>query len=205
MRGMRALDGSEVEEILGLLDGMRNKTLFVTCLYLGTRLSEALKLDVADVVAAGELSSESGVRLRRQITLRRQTTKGKNKSRVVEVHASLRVYLLRYLEDRGLEPGPLFRAGTGGPSKASDRRLSRRQATRIFQESFRAGDLERAGTHSMRKTFAQRLVDGGHSLAAVQELLGHSDIRHTREYFEVNPTALTEAVDSLPPVPPPPP
>lgn len=205
MRGRRALDDHEVNAMLEVLSGLRNKALFVTCLYLGSRLSETLKLNVADVVAPGEAVEGGGIRLRRQITLRKATTKGKVKSRVIDVHPSLRAWLLRYLEERGVEPGPLFRAGRSGPTKADDRRLSRRQATRIFQESFRSQDVERGGSHSMRKTFAQRLIDSGKSLGAVQELLGHSDIRHTREYFEVNPTVLADAVDSLPPLPAPPP
>jgi site-specific recombinase XerD len=46
--------------------------------------------------------------------------------------------------------------------------------------------IEHAGTHAMRHSAATIAIDQGVALPVVQEMLGHSDIRVTRDYVDVS-------------------
>jgi len=66
----------------------------------------------------------------------------------------------------------------------------------ICQASKRAG-LRRVGWHVLRHSFASHLVVRGASIKAVQELLGHADIKMTMRYAHLSPDARREAVQLL--------
>lgn len=65
--------------------------------------------------------------------------------------------------------------------------------TKLWRACRRAG-LREIGWHTLRHTFASRLVMRGVSLKQVQELLGHSDIRQTMRYAHLAPGAAEEAI-----------
>ncbi|MDP7504601.1 MAG: tyrosine-type recombinase/integrase [Nitrospinota bacterium] len=66
----------------------------------------------------------------------------------------------------------------------------------IWQASKRAG-LRRVGWHVLRHSFASHLVVRGASIKAVQELLGHADIKMTMRYAHLSPDARRDAVRLL--------
>lgn len=201
MKGCRPLTDVEIDRVLANVPTWRERALLMVCLYLGARLSEALALDLSDVVI-GDGGSVDAPALREHVTFRKVTTKGKAQSRAVKAAPSLRAVLSRYIErQRGLEPGPLFRAGASGPGKEAGTtgRLSRTQGWRLIRAALdAAGVVERTGTHSFRKTFAQRLHDGGVEIAVISELLGHVDVRDTMRYFGVTDEQADRAVSLLP-------
>ena len=51
--------------------------------------------------------------------------------------------------------------------------------------------------HSLRHTFASRLVQKGVPLYTVQKLLGHTDIRTTQRYAHLAPDNLKQAIEKL--------
>ncbi len=53
--------------------------------------------------------------------------------------------------------------------------------------------IPHTGVHAMRHSAATIALDEGVALAVVQELLGHSDIRVTREHTHVSPPWLATA------------
>ena len=66
----------------------------------------------------------------------------------------------------------------------------------IWQTCKRAR-LRRIGWHVLRHSFASHLVIRGARLKAVQELLGHADIKMTMRYAHLSPDARREAVRLL--------
>ena len=199
MKGRRPLEVEEVNRLIETAKDHRERALFGVCFWTGARVSEALALDLDDVIEP----YRDTWRIRAGIEFRRQTTKGRRSGRQVHVHETLSAYLHRYIDaTRGLEPGPLFLA-SGSGRRREDHRLSRRQATRLFTAAFGRADIHTfVGTQSGRKTFAQRLHDAGTGIEHIQDGLGHRDVRHTRRYFETDRRKAAAAVASLPAGPP---
>ena len=57
MKGARALSGLEIQSVCAEFDGIyavRNQTLFLLCANVGTRITEALNLNVSDVFQSGK-------------------------------------------------------------------------------------------------------------------------------------------------------
>lgn len=187
MRGARALTAAEVRRTARELHGCRDRALFLLMLYTGARISEALALDVVDVVREGV---EPGIR--RQIVFRRRNTKGKRTSRAIDVHPDLAVALFVYLGEEPASTRPLFLS-------RELRRMSRTTGWRVLNEAFIAAGLgERVSPHSLRKTFAQRLHERGTLLPVIQELLGHENVQDTIEYFKVSEVECAAAIHGLP-------
>jgi len=51
--------------------------------------------------------------------------------------------------------------------------------------------------HSLRHTFASRLVEGGTDLYATSKLMGHSSIRMTERYAHLSPDKFKDAINIL--------
>lgn len=66
----------------------------------------------------------------------------------------------------------------------------------MYRACDRAG-IGRVGWHVLRHSFASHLVMLGQPLKAVQELLGHKDIRVTMRYAHLCPKVRQQAVAAL--------
>lgn len=77
--------------------------------------------------------------------------------------------------------------------------LDRYHLGRVFNRALKAAGLEDSGLviHSLRHTFATRLVNSGVPLYEVQVLLGHSDSKTTERYAKLELDTLSSAVRKL--------
>lgn len=182
----KALTIEQVEALLAATDGddparLRDKALLELLYATGARVSEAVALNVDDLI--GEDGTADVVRL---------FGKG-GKQRIVPVgsyaRAALDAYLVRarpLMSAHGRATPALFLGVRGA-------RLSRQNAWLIIRT---AGERARLGVelspHSMRHSFATHLLQGGADVRVVQELLGHASVATTQIYTRVTADALRD-------------
>lgn len=134
----------------------RDRTLVSLLIDTGVRVGEAVNLVRDDILEETIIVS------------------GKTGEREVPISPSTREQLL------SLGDSPIFR-GTKGP-------LTRSGAYRIVRLALaRAGILARKrGPHTLRHTFGRQYLMAGGDLVSLQRILGHSDIKTTRIYAELD-------------------
>ncbi|KAA1249603.1 site-specific tyrosine recombinase XerD [Mycobacterium simiae] len=188
--GRRLPKSLTIDQVLSLLEAaggenpadgpltLRNRALLELLYSTGSRISEAVGLDVDDIDTQA-----------RSVLLR-----GKGgKQRLVPigrpaVHA-LDAYLVRGRPDlsrRGRGTAAIFLNSRGG-------RLSRQSAWQVLQDAAeRAGITSGVSPHMLRHSFATHLLEGGADVRVVQELLGHASVTTTQIYTLVTVHALRE-------------
>ncbi|KQH79030.1 recombinase XerD [Mycobacterium gordonae] len=188
--GRRLPKSLTVDQVLALLEAaggedasdgpltLRNRALLELLYSTGSRISEAVGLDVDDIDTHA-----------RSVLLR-----GKGgKQRLVPIGrpavAALDAYLVRGRPD-------LARRGRGTPAiflNARGGRLSRQSAWQVLQDAAdRAGITSGVSPHMLRHSFATHLLEGGADVRVVQELLGHASVTTTQIYTLVTVHALRE-------------
>ena len=144
----------------------RNRALFGICLFSGCRVSEALALQTTDIRGGA-------------VTLRKSITKGKLKTRSVDIQPGLAVLLAEYQPPHS--PGALF------PGMRGRATLSRFMADKILKDACDRVGIEGASTHSFRRTALTMMSSAGIPLRVIQEISGHSDLGNLQTYLEVSP------------------
>ena len=173
----RALTTKERSRLLATLDEaatpgeLRDRALFRLMLATGVRIGAAVTLNVEDVdLDAAELWI---------------TTKGDRRERVCVPRDEI-AHLREYIDGRAASP--LF-AGRGGA-------ITSRHAQRRFAQWLRRAGIERsASPHSLRHSFATRLLARTGDLRLVQDALGHRSIASTTIYARVDEGRLRAAIN----------
>ena len=153
----------------------RDRTLFAICLFTGCRISEALALKTTDV--------KSGT-----LTFRKSTTKGKLKTRTVDIPPPLAQILAEY-EPRS--DGALF------PGMHGRGHLSRYMADKILRAACERIGIDGVSTHSFRRTALTQMHNAGIPLRHIQEISGHNDLGTLQRYLEVSPEQKKKAVSVI--------
>lgn len=199
------LTRDEVRAVLSQLEGVAR--LAAGLLYgSGLRLMECLRLRVKDVdFGQNHLVVRDGKGQKDRVTLlpaNLQETLRDQIRRALELHASDladgfgRVHLPFALAEKypnaSREPG--WQYVFPAPKRGRDPRTGvvRRHhlAESGLQKTFRravgrAGLVKPASCHTLRHSFATHLLEAGHDIRTVQELLGHKDVRTTMIYTHV--------------------
>ena len=150
----------------------RDRALFGICLFTGCRVSEALALQTTDIKGG-------------TLTFRKSTTKGKLKTRVVDIQPGLAQLLAEY----PTSPGALF-PGMRGRSLT----LTRFMADKILKAACDRVGLVGVSTHSFRRTALTMMSSAGIPLRVIQEISGHNDLGTLQRYLEVTPEQRRKAV-----------
>lgn len=198
MKGTRPLTNEEIRKVRDAFDGkyaQRNRGLFMLGVSIGGRISELLALTVGDVWQNGQPVSD--------FQFDKTIVKGGEVSRTIPVNSDGRKAIAEiiawHLEDLTLfdddvlppDDTPLFPSQKGGHMK-------RQAAHKILEKAFVAAGLNgKLATHTLRKTFAQRLYQKCNDIFVVKEMLGHKNVATTQVYIGVNYISVQEAVEAM--------
>jgi integrase len=171
---LRYLELEEDEQLLNVAQEPV-RSMIVLGIHVGVRLqSEMLTLEWADVD------------LRRiQISILGAYTKNRN-TRVVPLNKPAREVLARL---KATAKGPyVFAKKDGAPY---------RSIRTVFEKACEAAGLKDVTPHTLRHTFASRLVMAGVDLRTVQELGGWSNLKMVQRYGHLSPGHKAAAVERL--------
>ena len=195
MKGTRPLNNDEIRRVSAAFTGTyeaRNRGLFMIGVSTGGRISELLSLQIADVYQNGRPVTD--------LLYSKSIVKGGEVSRAVPVNRDGRQaiddLISWHIDYYGITEAdrPLFPSRNGQGQK----RMSRRTAHDVLKSAFEAAGLNgHLATHSLRKSFAQRLYDRTGDIFAVQEMLGHKAVATTQKYLGVNYANIKEAVEEM--------
>lgn len=191
-------DGLSVEEVTRLLatpaadtaQGLRDRALMELLYATGARITEAIELDVDDILQLDEVSDTRAVRL---------FGKG-SKERIVPLGSyavdAINAYLVRGRPEHAS-------AGKGSPALFLNRfgnRISRQTGWNVIKQAAQdAGITADISPHTLRHSFATHLLQGGADVRVVQELLGHASVTTTQIYTHVTAETLREVFASAHP------
>ena len=195
MKGTRPLDNDEIRQVSGCFTGMyevRNRGLFMLGVSTGGRISELLSLRVEDVYQNKKPVSD--------LLYTKRIVKGGEVSRSVPVNADGRRAIDELVTWHRQHYGSIASTRPLFPSrhKSGTVPMHRQTAHAILKTAFMEAGLNgHIATHSLRKSFAQRLYDKTGDIYLVQELLGHRNISTTQKYLGVNYADAKAAVEAI--------
>ena len=198
MKGARKLTDDEVALLASSFCGryaVRDRTLFILGLSTGGRISELLSLKVKDVWQYSKPVDT--------IYFQKSATKGKRQGRAVPIKTAANKAigeLIQWYQEQGIklsDDTPLFLSQKGGA-------ITRQHAHDILKKAFSNVKLQgKVSTHSLRKTYANKLLQQGGNLYAVRgastpfafrkEALGHASVQTTQDYLGIDEEELREA------------
>ena len=195
MKGTRPLDNDEIRQVSGCFTGMyevRNRGLFMLGVSTGGRISELLSLTISDVYQNKKPVGD--------LLFKKSIVKGKENSRAVPVNQDGRRAInevVRWHREHYRSVAskrPLFPSRHNSGTVPMHRQTAHAILKTAFMEAGLNGHI---ATHSLRKSFAQRLYDKTGDIYLVQELLGHRNISTTQKYLGVNYADAKAAVEAI--------
>jgi site-specific recombinase XerD len=161
---------------LGTLEGLRNTALITKMLCTGVREAEAAALEVRDLRQ----------RLGGELALHVREGKGRKERLIPYGELSWVLAIVdRWLAVAGIEEGYVFRGLYKGGQRLRPGRLSVRAIQYILASYpiMADGELVTARPHDLRRTYARLLYEAGVDLVAIQQNLGHTDVKTTLGYI----------------------
>lgn len=158
-----AMSRRDIKRVLANMnDRPRERAIFLLLVSGGLRLSEAVALDIGDV-----LFDRNGLRIR-------IASANSRPERWAFPSRQCARALAEYLEERGPAPGPLFLSRKG-------RRLAPRTVQANLSRCFRKAGVN-GNLRWLRHTFAIRRLKAGAGLADLQYLMGHKTMQSVQRY-----------------------
>jgi len=166
--------------------GIRNHTLGLVMLDAGLRVSEAIGLEVGDLIFNN--APVSSLLIRQEVAKNHKERSVPVTTRLSEAISKM---FVAYWSDH-YQNGQ-HKAFTSG---RSDKSLTRRQVYKIISSAAIAALGRTVNPHVLRHTFASRLMRVT-NIRTVQELLGHSNITSTQIYTHPNEQDKHQAIQNM--------
>jgi len=187
MRQAQVLSDKDKQRILAYVakhtHSVRNRSMLMLSWLAGMRVGEIAALRFEDVVdASGEV--------RNQIQLSAKQTKG-NEARTVLISTQLKQELTNYTNTYKTTPNPQLPFIASKTGKA----FSANGLCQRFIKLYVAAGVDKATSHSGRRTFITNLANKGVNVRVLAELAGHKHISTTQRYIELNEEVLKAAVE----------
>lgn len=163
----------------------RNKAILLFSHFLGLRAKEMAALKIGDVIDVRNGKAKQVIRL-----LAAYTKGGKYREVFLmndEAAEIVRDYI--FVERQLIADVPLFLSQKGGAFSANTMQ-------RMIGNLYKSAGVN-ASSHSGRRSFATHLIRNGADIYSVQQLMGHSSIQTTQEYFASDPNHLMEVAKKL--------
>ena len=196
MKGTRPLNNDEIRRVsaafTGTLFEVRNRGLFMLGVSTGGRISELLGLQIGDVYQNQKPVTD--------LLYNKSIVKGGEVSRAVPVNVDGRDAIAALIDWHREKYGdivptrPLFPSRNKNGTVAMNRQTAHEMLKAAFMTAGLNGKL---ATHSLRKSFAQRVYEQSGDIYLVQELLGHRNVATTQKYIGVNYATAREAVEGM--------
>jgi site-specific recombinase XerD len=191
VKGCRSFTDQEADQLASSFAGpyaLRDRAIFTVGRYTGERISAILQLKIGDIVQGGRVADS--------VSYRRANRKGKVEGRTVKLHPRAKTALTAWIKHLTNEEGTLTADQFVFRSRKGSRPISRIQYHRILKDVVHAHHLTgKIATHSMRKTFADRMYDNlGHDIFRTQRALGHRNINSTVQYLSFREADIDKAI-----------
>ena len=164
----RAIPAEDLQQILAVIENVRDRALIVLLLHTGMRIGELLRVKMSDIIL-----SERKILL----YLGEKNLHG----RIVYYSSDAEQALKKWLAIRDLSSEYLFYGYAG-------QELSYVVAWMIMSKAVQKAGLGQRGysLHSLRHTFATNMLNAGLRLEVLQQLLGHLSIEITLQYARIS-------------------
>lgn len=184
----RALPPEEVRALFAIFHddgssiGIRDAAMLGVILGCGLRRSEAVGLDLSDIV-----THERALRV---------LGKG-NKERLVYMPAGTWKRLRMWIDDvRGEKEGPLF-TRIRRYDTLTNSRLTDQAIYYVLQVRQQQAGIAKCAPHDLRRTFATAMLDNGEDLITVKDAMGHASVTTTQQYDRRGEARLRSARERL--------
>jgi integrase/recombinase XerD len=166
-------------------NSVRNQAVLLASHFMGLRAKEMASLKMGDVY-----DFRNHI-LRDTIRLLAAYTKGNKYREVFLLDTDARNIMLEYIlsRDEAGPSAPLFLSQKLQPFTAN---TMQRMIGNLYKKAGINGS-----SHSGRRSFATRLIRHNVDIYSIQQLMGHSSITTTQEYFASDPNLLKEKVFKL--------
>ncbi|WP_038345698.1 tyrosine-type recombinase/integrase [Acinetobacter sp. A47] len=166
---------------------LRNQCVLYFSHFLGLRAKELALLTIEDVYDSKKNSLKETIRLLGKIT------KGNRYREVFLVNPTIKNLIQSYINQKSLEhrspSSPLFLSQKGGA-------FTPNSMVTMIKNCYKKAGIQ-ATSHSGRRSFATRLIQNGGDVYSIQQLMGHSSILTTQQYFATNPEHLRSIILKL--------
>ena len=170
------LSKQEVKRVLAGIENLKHKAILSLIYSSGLRIGELLELKKTDIDSNRMVVHVKGAKGKKD----RYTILSEN---VLEL---LRLYYKKYKPKQYL-----FEGQSGG-------KYSRESTSQVFKRALKKAKISKNATlHILRHSFATHLLEEGISIAYIQKLLGHTNIKTTLIYTQIAQAALFQIKSPL--------